>query len=322
MPDIYNYKKSVDNKIVSAVEQVLMTKVVQSKKMANGEINYVYKIITDKNTVIARVFRYADQPAEGMLLWIEKQLSKNNIPHAKLLYYSRDNIFFPNGFMVSEFVEGLNGSQDLDAGVHTLTESYEQSGKILKKIHQIKAKRYGKINYGKGEYEDYVEMELMQVKEKISDLAKRKALPASITIQVDEVIRTCLEPFRKTFRPVLIHGDASRENSIWVKGKSFILVDWDNAAFSIWMRDFIEYSWWWLHLNEWKSEEKRKIARTAFFKGYGKVEYTPKEIDTIQHGLLLIKSVEKLHYYLLDKKDIKNFNLVKKVFLNLLRKTI
>ena len=318
MLDIYNYKKSVDKRIVLAVEHILKVKVLANKKMVNGEINHVYKIITDKKTIIARVFRYANQPADGMLQWIEKQLTKHKIPHAKLLYYSRDNNFFPNGFMVSECVEGLNGTQDLEADLHTLAQSYEQSGKILKKIHKIGGKRYGQIHNGKGECQDYIGMELKQVHSKLADLIERKVLSIDTINQTIQTIKNSLEPHRHTFRPVLIHGDASRENSIWVKGKSFILVDWDNATFSIWMRDYIELSWWWLHLSEWKSEEKRKIARKAFFKGYGKVEYSPKDIDSIQYGLFLIKSIEKLHYYLLDKRDIKNFNFVKKIFLNLL----
>lgn len=322
MSKTYDHKKSIDERIVSAVEQVLGVNVRDSKKMTNGEINHVYKIITSKNTIIARVFRYAAHPADGMLQWIEKQLIKYKIPHAKLLYYSRDSQHFPNGFMISEFVDGLNGSQDYELGIHTLAQSYEQSGKILRKIHKIKAKRYGKINHGKGECADYLEMELKQVKEKLTDLIKHKALPVDTTVRTNQTIKASLEPYINTFCPTLIHGDASRENSIWAKGKNFILVDWDNASFSIWLRDFIEYSWWWLHLPEWKSEAKRKTARKAFFDGYGKVEYTPKEIDNIQHGLLLIKSVEKLHYYFFDRKDIKNFNLVKKIFFQILDKSL
>lgn len=320
MPNIYNYKASINKRIARAVEHVLRAKVLDVAKMGHGEINYVYRINTDKGAVIARVFRYENHPADGMLQWIEKQLTKRNIRHAKLLYYSRDSKFFPNGFMVSECIEGLNGLDDYDAGIHTIAQSFNQSGKILKKIHQIKAKRYGKINYGKGESADFIEMEIKQVKAKVADLVNRKALPKDIFNDAERAIRNSLEPYKKTFHPVLIHGDASRENSIWLKGKKYVLIDWDNAMFSIWLRDFIEYSWWNLHLPEWKSEEKRKTARQAFFRGYGKVEYTPKEIDQIQYGLHLIKSIEKLHYYFFDKKDTRNFKLVKKVFFELLKR--
>ena len=319
MSNRYNHK-NIDKVILRAVEKVLKSKVLDIKKMGYGEVNHVYKIKTEKNTVIARVFGYSDRPANGKLQWIEKQLTKHHILHAKLLYYPRNSKYFRYGFMLSEFVDGLNGSQDYDKGIHTLSQSYKQSGKILRKIHQIKSKRYGNINYGQGQYPDYLEMELKKVKKTINVLIKHKAFPADISEKVATVIRTCLEPYKHTFHPVLIHGDASRENSIWAKGKEFILVDWDNAKFSIWMRDFIEYSFWWMHLPEWKSGSKRKIARKAFFKGYGKVEYTPKDIDVIQHGLHLVKSVEMLYYYLLEKNDVKNFRVVKKNLFKLLRK--
>lgn len=320
MSKLYHYKKSIDNKIICAVEQVLRSKVLKAKKIKGGEINHVYKIQTDKNTVVARVFGYPDKPADGMLLWIEKQLGALNIPYAKLLYYSRDKKYFPNGFMISEFVDGLSGWDAIESGAHTLAQSYEQSGKTLRKIHNIKLSKYGPINSGKGKYKDFIGMELRQVKEKMADLVHQKALSADVVDKTIAAIKTHLELYKNTFHPVLLHGDASRENSILTKDKTFILIDWDNAWSGIWMWDYIEASWWWLHLPKWKDESIRKTARKAFFKGYGKVVYTPKEIDTIERGLHLIKSVEKMHYYYFDRKEIKNFNLVKKVFLKLLLK--
>ena len=286
--------------------------------MKSGEINHVYKIQTEKNPVIARVFGYPDKPEDGLLLWIEKQLAKYTVPHAKLLYYSRDKKHFPYGFMISEFVEGLSGWDAIDNGVHTLAQSYEQSGKILRKIHQIKLPRYGPINFGKGKDADFVKFELEGLRNRLTDLIRQKVIPADTILKTEYAIVTSLEPFKKTFHLVLLHGDASRENSILTKNKKFVLIDWDNAWSGIWMCDFIESSWWWLHLPEWKNENMRKTARNAFFKGYGKIEYSPKEVDQIQYGLHLIKSVEKLHYYYFDRKEIKNFNLVKKVFFQLL----
>ena len=320
MSRMYRYTKSIDGKVAKAVEDVLGVKVLSSRKMAIGEINHVYKVVTDKNAVVARVFGYADQPAQGMLEWIEKKLTAYRIPHAKLLHYTRDKKFFPNGFMISEFVEGQNGWEAIDTGVHSLAQSYEQSGKILRRIYQISLPKYGPINSRKGTHDNFIDMEIAQVKRKLRCLTRRKAVPVDTFEKVSRMITQCLEPYQHTFRPVLLHADASRENSIWTKDKRFILIDWDNAWSGIWMWDYIESSWWWLHLKEWKSENMRNIARKAFFKGYGTGEYSPQEIDVIQHGLFLIKSVEKMHYYLLDKKDTKNFNLVKRIFFQLLNK--
>lgn len=318
MPDIYNFTKSIDQQIVKAVSAVLRAPVLKSKRMKAGEINYVYKLQLPKQTVIARVFRYVDQPATGMFEWLEKQLTKSRIPHAKMIYYSRNNRYFPNGFMISEFVEGLNGWDAIKKGKHTIAKSYEATGRILRQVHEIRLPKYGAINNGKGEYKDYIKMELSVIHCKWADLAKKKVIDSELLPSVEYVIKEKLTQYVKLMPPTLIHADASRENSILTPDGKFILVDWDNARSGIWMWDFIELSWWWLHLREWREEGVRRVARKSFFKGYGKIPFTSKQVNEIQEALHLIKSIEKMHYYYFDKRDIKNFKFVKKIFLSML----
>ena len=309
------FKKSIEPKIKTAVSAVLHTSVFSMKRMTYGEINYVCAVTTDKGKFIVRVFGYKDKPEPGKLEWIEKQLVKHRIPHAKLIYYSRSSEYFPYGFMISEFVDGLGGWEAIKQGKQTLARSYTATGNILRKIHNIKLKKFGQ---GNGEYSDFLAMEMESIYAKLRALVLKKMIDARTADITIAQIEKSLEPYNKTFRPVLLHADASRENSILTKDGKFILIDWDNAWSGIWLWDYIEISWWWLFPPVWPTAKKR-IAKKAFFKGYGKITVSPKKFVDIEHGLHLIKSVEKLHYYYFDRKEMKNVNVVKKILLKLLK---
>ena len=97
----FRYRKSIDRRVKPAVEKVLGLRVLSVSKVKSGEVNHVYKVETNKRTVLVRVFRYETWPEDGKLQWTEKQFVKYHIPHAKLLFYSRNSRWFPNGFMAS-----------------------------------------------------------------------------------------------------------------------------------------------------------------------------------------------------------------------------
>jgi len=308
------FKKTIEPKIATAVSAVLHAKVFSTHRMTYGEINYVCAVITDRGKFIVRIFGYKDKPEPGKLEWIEKQLVKHRISHAKLIYYSRSSKYFPYGFMISEFVDGLGGWEAIKQGKQTLAQSYISTGSILRKIHNIKLKKFSQ---GNGDYSDFLAMEIKSVRAKLKDLISKKVIDDKPVKETIAAIKDSLEPYNKTFRPVLLHADASRENSILTKDDRFILVDWDNAWSGIWLWDYIEMSWWWLFPPVWTPAKKR-IAKKAFFKGYGKITLTPKAFNDIERGLHLIKSVEKLHYYYFDRKEIKNFRIVKKILFKIL----
>src|ERR1700722_8491476 len=298
------FTKSIEPIIGKAVSVVLRTKGISIHRMTYGETNYVCAVVTDKGKFIIRIFGYKDKPESRKLEWIEKQLTKRHIPHAKLIYYSRSNKYFPYGFMISEFIEGLGGWEAIEQGKQTLAQSYAATGKILWKIHQIKLKKFGQ---GHGEYADFLVMELKNVQAKLKKLIAEKVIDNRIANLTIAAIKDCLIPYNKTFHPVLLHADPARENSILTENGEFILIDWDNAWSGIWLWDYAELSWWWMFPPVWKSE-KRRIAKRSFFKGYGKIKYDLTAFNDIEHGLHLIKSVEKLYYYHFDRREAKNTN--------------
>lgn len=303
----YTYNKSIDSKVVKAVEGVLKTSVIYSKRINEGIVNHVYKIITTKGVFIAKVFRNRYWPEDGKLDWIEKQMRKHKVPHAKVLYYSRDNKYFPYGFMISEFVQGLSGWAAIEKGKHTLFESWKESGKLLKKVHDIKGQGFGQVKNGKGIESSFVKYEIRRSNEKLEELIKLRKVDRDTSQAIVSKAQAILEPFDKRFRPVLIHGDASRDNSILSDTGEFILIDWDNAKLGISLWDYFWLTTWMPLMPKWKDPAKRAKASKAFFEGYGNIGFTQQEIKQIEPGVHLLIYVGLLLFYA-ERKEAYYFN--------------
>ncbi len=320
MPDIYAYKKIIDTRIGPAVSQVLGVTVISAEKIKSGEINHVYKITTERKAYVARVFRYKKWPEDGKLEWIEKQLTKLRIPHAKLLYYSRESTYFPNGFMVSEFVEGMSGKEAVLRGLISETELYRQFGTLAKQFHQVRIQKFGAVNLGKGVYDNFTHMQILGVRKILNMLTKHTALPTNPYGQVEALINNTLTKHQALIRPCLLHGDMSETNTIVTPKKAIVLIDWDNARAGFWLADFIELSRRQLFDPTWKNSPKRMTgARNAFLKGYGKTPFTPRELKALEHTLQVIRQIWQMNYYYFDNVDKKKFAEVKRVFYKLLK---
>ena len=307
--------KKLKKNIVSAVEEALKIKILSLEETKNGSINHVYKIKTSAGNYIVRVFNFENWPENGKLEWIEKELSQRGISHAKLVHFTRDKKYFPHGFMVAEYAEGIDGSEAVKKGLLDYKKSYFEKGKILCKIHKIKVKNFGPLRKGKGKSPDFIGYKLKRADGFLKRMIADGLIEEGISKKMSLRVRQALEPFRKDLKPVLVHGDATGKNTIWTKGQGLILIDWDNAWSGIWLWDFIELSWWWRHLKSWQDKKKQKLARQAFFRGYGKVQYDENELKILEYGLHLIKSAERMHYFYYDLKKLKNFNRVKRIFL-------
>jgi len=175
--------------IKKAVADALSTPVIKFQRIRQGVVNRVYKVEAASKKLILRIFRHKNWPEDGMLEWIEKQLAKHKIPHAKLLYYNRDDRFFPDGFMISEYINGVDGWTAIKKGYHSLPGSWYESGKVLRKIHQIKLKKYGEINYGRGTHKDFINFMLEQVREPLGRLSKANFLSPVIYKDFQRVIK-------------------------------------------------------------------------------------------------------------------------------------
>ncbi len=200
MKEIFPYKKSIDSKVVKAASEILGVPVISSSRLKGGVVNYVYKLKTAERTVVVKVFRNRFWPEDGKLQWIEKQFAKHKVPHAKMIYYSRNNKYFLFGLMISEYVAGLNAMEAVKKGVHTMADSYKATGNLLKRVHKIKLKKFGQINYGKGTDSNFINRELKKATGLIEKLIHHKNLKHEILNKFISAVRNGLEPFKKRLR--------------------------------------------------------------------------------------------------------------------------
>ncbi len=291
------YNKSIDQKVVRAATEVLKTSVDSIKKINQGVVNHVYKVSTSTDIFIVKVFRYRYWPEDGKLEWIEKQMRKHHVPHAKVIYYSRASKYFPYGFMVSEYIEGLHGWEAISKHKHSLFDSWKESGKLLKKIHSIHGKKFGHVNNGEGSEKNFITYESNIAKEKLDALVKQKRIGKEMAHSITATAEKILRPFEKRFKPVLVHGDASRDNSILSTDGKFILIDWDNAKLSIPLWDFFVLTSWMPVMPKWKNKATRTKAKQAFFRGYGSTDFTQEEIKQIEPGIHLLFYAGLLKFY-------------------------
>ncbi|MBP9686366.1 MAG: aminoglycoside phosphotransferase family protein [Candidatus Doudnabacteria bacterium] len=319
MPDIYKYRPSIDSKIIVAVQEVLHVPVVYVEKIKKGEINHVYKVATARGTVIARVFRYKKWPEDGKLEWIEQQLSKHRVPHAKILYYKREAKYFPNGFMLSEFIDGVSGTEAVVQKIITEAELYTAFGTLTRKIHRVRTEKFGPLNQGRGKYDNYVQMQIDGALDILRKLRAAGALKTNYTDPVTKCITTAFKGTEQYIHPCLLHGDLSESNTIVTKNKKVYLIDWDNARSGFWLADFIELTRRHVYDETWSNNQQRMHhARTAFFLGYGKIPFSTSQLRSIENALQVIRHIWQMNYYQFDNVSPADFKRVYQIFKKLL----
>src|SRR5262245_49420792 len=123
-----------DSLIERAVESVLNTAVVGSARMTGGEVNDTYKIEAEDRASDVKVIK-RDCNEEGKLPRIERHLTRYESPHARAVYYSKNDLDFPHGFSISEYIEGQNALDAIASGSLSLETYYSQIGALLRLAH-------------------------------------------------------------------------------------------------------------------------------------------------------------------------------------------
>lgn len=308
--------------IAKAVERVLQAKVNGVVKIAKGEFNQVFKVaIEDKNPVVLRIFRNKDFPAVEDLLWTEKQFVLHNIPHAKTIYCSRDNSYFPNGFMVSEFVSGTSGDDAIKNGTVTFELFHQKLAALLEQVHQIKIDNYGFINDGKGTDSNFLHFWLEKMKEGYE--VKYKTIPDfddrlySDTVMIATRL---LEPLKDKFTPVLNHCDPGPDNCIWTEDNQVVLIDWDTAMSGLWPYDLAILTYSGSHLSRFGSlEERQREIRNIFSKSKNAINLSVEELKNTERALHLIHAFSLLNYYHFGLGNMERYNLTIKRIKSLLK---
>ncbi len=303
MSDSLEYSSGIDNKINEAVKDVLFENVESFERLTHGEQNYVYKVKTQDNTYILRVFRSRDWPEESKPLWIESQFKTYNIPHAKTLFQTRNAKHFKFGFMISEFIDGVNGEEAIKTGLISFEDFHIKLFELLSKIHAISIKKFGLINAGEGEFETYQQYRFQDFQEYKTDILTIPDFDISLLNKAEGIISSSYKDISEY--PVLVHGDPTPDNSILTKDGQVILVDWDDARAGWWFDDMAWLIYCGSHISESGTLKERK---ELFYKLSPELQNQNRQkLEDFQKVFDLSKQVGLIRYYYFSQKNIEEY---------------
>jgi len=292
---IWEYSEKKSKQVSIALEQALGLQSNSIKRLKGGEVNHSFKVNTNNGPVIVRVFGYKHWPEEDKLRLIEKKLDELKIRQSKIIYFDRSKKYFKYGFMVGEWVDGVPGDEAIRKELVTRPEITKQTAKILKKVHTIKFKRFGKPPFKKnGGTKDFSDFVLsFDSKNNLGKLVKDQLIPNNLIESGANLLKDLLNKVDFAIEPVMIHGDTTPENVIWTK-KGLVLIDWDGAKASSWVYDV---AW----ITYWSGEKMLK----PFFKGYGAKNIKMSNFRLLENIFHLALCLELLSYYAYSIKNEK-----------------
>ncbi len=287
------------NKIRVALKDSLGIDSVKIIQLTTGSYNNVFKITTKKDDqLIFRIYRNKSWPEYGKLEWISNTLSERNIPTAKILYSTRKNEHFKNGFMIQEFINGDLVEEVVGQQISP-EDYYKKLGVLMKKIHQIRIPKYGYIGSGSGDHVSlgtFIERDFSRFFKRVHSL---KVFSDKDQNFLTEKILDLLKNI-SSLPPTLIHNDLSLNNVMLLKTGDIILIDWDNAISGCWIQDFAIMTYWMRgsHPDELKREELIRL----FLESYSP-DFDEKSIRKFELVFHTIQSINLLGYYYYDDKS-------------------
>jgi aminoglycoside phosphotransferase (APT) family kinase protein len=291
-------------KVARAVGAAFGVRARAEGRLPVGNVNRVYKVRAAGRAYAVKIFRHADWPEAGKLPWVESRLKLHNVPHAELIYHTREGQHFPHGFSVSEFVEGDNCKAAMREGRLTPAAYSEMAGALLRRVHEVSVPLYGYIGDGVGMDEDFVGWTLAcEVGDSLREIKDGSEPAETLYPLIERKAEPVLRRYESRFKPVLVHADCTPKNAILRAGARdgeapLVLVDWDEAIAGFWVRDYARLTYWYSH--DYKDGALAANAdeiRDAFLRGYGETDFDRAELAEIESTLHLTQTAGVLSYF-------------------------
>lgn len=276
---------------------------IEINQLTSGSYNTVFKVVLESGQrVVVRIFRSKGWPEAGKLEWVSAQLSQFNIPSAKILFSTRDNRYFPHGFMVQEYVDG-EIVQKLVGEDISYAEYFTELGKTMNQVHKIQIPKFGYIGHGTGNHDSliaYLGSDIDRFFKRIETIMDKLVVEPKVFKQ--KVLGT-LESISQ-LTSVLNHNDLSPNNVMLNSHKDLVLIDWDNAISHTWLNDFAVMTYW--MRNRHKDLAEREEYIKLFLDSYSpNMDY--QEIRKVEKTLHSIQALNLLGYYYFDDKNMESF---------------
>jgi len=219
-----------------------------------------------------------------------------------MVYFDDSDKYFPNGFMVGEWIEGVPGKKAIKQKLTTEREVIEKTAEILKKVHSIKFKKFGTppFNQGNKGRDDFSNWILnFDGENRLKRLTEKNLVPRRLINDAQRKLQAFLNRISFDIASVMVHGDAAPRNIIWTKDGP-VLIDWDDVKATSWSYDLAWLTYWY----DWYAD---KIL-SWFLKGYGARNVNLNEFRLLEKIFHLMLALKLLPYYAFDIQDKKRLN--------------
>ncbi len=302
----------------AASSSVLGAEARAVSRLPFGNINEVFKVETDGRAYALKVFRNAERPEAGKLPWVESQLTRRGVPHARMIHYARDASSFPHGFNVCEFVEGLNCKGLMREGRLAPEVFCERAGSLLRRVHSVSVPRYGYVGEGQGTCEDFAGWLLAcEVFDNLRNIDDGSSLFETLRPRFECEVEPVLRRYEKRFAPVLVHNDCTPKNGLLDSDGRLVFVDWDEAIAGVPFMDYASLTYWYSYTFKDGGARDVEGFRDAFLRGYGAIDFDRDELREIEWALHTTQAAGALSY-LYTIGDARDFKRTREVLLHVL----
>jgi thiamine kinase-like enzyme len=229
------------DKIKITFEKHMEQSVHSIHQFENVPNNHVFKIETESQSYIFKVYAKCDWPENGKLPFVSRKLSEHKITHAKLFVFNRDDVNFPNGYLIEECLPGTTADRLTLSKEETL-KLFEKLAVLISRVHQIKLTGYGYTGDGIAKYTTFSEFMHDVYKDNTANLTANGFIETTELAEVNKTICARLKAY-DVFPSVLCHGDLSAKN-ILVNSNEITLIDWDDVQSLCWLADIARLTLW------------------------------------------------------------------------------
>ena len=210
----------MDNNIISTFQKHISAPVLFVKRIESEAINIVYRVDTQEGSFIFKQYT-SGWPEEGKVPFVEAKLTEYGIPHAKLIYYHRDEENYANSYLIERFLPGTPADM-LQMTLDDECTMYAKLGKLMSWVHTIPLTGYGYLGAGKGCCETFSEFTGWEdANENLRDTFYPASALDALMLKIKEALKPC-----DILPSTICHIDLAKKNVI-INGDDLTLIDWD-----------------------------------------------------------------------------------------------
>jgi thiamine kinase-like enzyme len=155
---------------------------------------------------------------------VNNLLDSLSIKHPKVITYDRNSKEFNGGYLIEEFIDGVNPLEIFNDKQMRL--AYKSLAKYIKKVHTIQFDKFGYLNNGEPYYDKFSEYIEDTLTDNLTTLIKHNIIKME---NMEHFVKSYSAYFDCFDYPaVLCHGDLSMRNVLTI-GSDLTLIDWDDA---------------------------------------------------------------------------------------------